>query len=773
MPNCEVCGNDYLRCNCESQQPFCDQCEEPGCNFEVDSKCVTYHPLPTSQPSKLENLGMPNGASAEEIFEAIDDFLGNSANIPITPVDTPSIDITTSGTAQHTIKADAKISPDPVNQLEIRSNGLYAKPYNENYWVKVDPTDTPDYLEEQIVGGSDGIVSNTVQNIGGLLQVVPTLNIQALLDKIRDEYGESFCELVSNCISYIWIADTYECQSEDLDLIADKTINNLPEPVYTFEDGGRVYFVSSSNVTGSIWSLDPNTATNVGDIVYLNETRSGTPYGGAATYVAGVPYRADARSGGTGSTLIMGFFYDKSSRTLYIHSSRSYGCDYYDFNLGTWNKIGIGSTGSAYNTTLSSDIFTHIQMQSNDTSDYIVTAWGTNSGDRGQFPIVISKSAKVLLTEIDATGAPSFPGITGNPFNINWGGFLTSDDRVFVGKANTSNYRNIAVFNINLTPILEIVPVNSNTGFGGTGQYWQNCFIDTTFNKFYFNDYMSRKIEVYDTTTYALLKTFSLDNNRQYPCCEVSFGINSVTNELFMDLTYGGTAISPSDNAPVNQMVSYKVDRNTLDILKTYIGSPRASNILQLTNGDIMTAVPNDLNPSSPTTVGTATFYQENPAALTNGIVDILTLKEVNEDTLVPTGATKPNIISDPDYIAPHEDTTLCPVTYTLDAPDNIILTAHSTDDSYSIDFGLNDDVVKNPNLASIVATIRNATTAATIGSKTWTIPNTPNPNAFFDSQILTGIATGNNIVVDLVYRNASAVAIATYNNIVSFVAVA
>jgi hypothetical protein len=456
MPLCQTCGNDYLRCNCESQQPFCEQCSENvPCNYEVDSKCVTYHPLPTSQPSKLDNLGMPNGASAEEIFEAIDDFLGNSANIPITPVDSLSIDITTSGTAQHTIKADIKVSPDPVNQLEIRANGVYAKPYNENYWVKVDATDTPDYLEEQIVGGSDGIVSNSVVNIGGLLMVVPNLNIQALLDKIRDQYGDEFCELVSNCINYIWVTDTYDCQSEDLDLITDKTINNLPEPVYTFEDGGRVYFVSANNTTGSVWSLDPNTATNVGDITYLNETRSGQPYGvSGGTYTSGVPYRADATAGGTGSTLILGYFYDKSSRTLYIHSRRSYGCDYYDFNLNQWGKVGVGSTGSLYNTTLSSDIFTHIQMHSNDTSDYIVTGWGTNSGDRGQFPIVISKSLKVLTTEVDATGAPSFPGITGNPFNINWGGFLTADDRIFVGRANTSLYRNIGVFNINLTPII-------------------------------------------------------------------------------------------------------------------------------------------------------------------------------------------------------------------------------------------------------------------------------------------------------------------------------
>jgi hypothetical protein len=715
---------------------------------------------------------MPNGSTAEEIFEAIDDFLGNSANIPITPVDTPSIDITASGTANHTVKADIKVSPDTLNQLEIRSNGVYAKPYNENYWVKVDTNDTPDYLEEQIVGGSDGVVSVTVDNQSGLLVVVPTLNIQALLDKIRDQYGDAFCELVSNCISYIWIMNTYQCQAEDLDLITNKTINNLPEPITAFEDGGRVYFVSADNSTGCIWSLDPNTATTVGDITYLNETRSGQPYGvSGGTYTSGVPYRADA-DGGSGSTLITGHFYDKSSRTLYIHSYRSYGCDYYDFVSGTWGKVGVGSTGSAYNTTVSSDIFTHITMHSNDTSNLIITAWGTDSSTRGRMVIVINKTTKTLATELDATGSPTFAGITGNPFNINWGGFLTSDDRIFVARNNTSLYRNIAVFNSNLTPILEIVPVNSNTGFGGTSQYWQNCFIDVDNNKFYINDYMSRTIEVYDTNTYALLKTFTFNNNRTYSTTQVIFGINSITGELFVDLIYGGTAIASSDDAPTNQMISYKIDRSTLDIKKTYIGGPRATSVLALTNGDILTINVGDINPSSPTTVGSAVFYQQNPSALPNGIIDVLTLKEVNEDTLVPTGNTKANVSSDPDYIAPHTDTTLCPVSYTLDAPSNIILTAKSTGSRYSIDFGLNDDVVKNPVLASITATIRNTTTSSTLGTKVWSIPNTPNNNAFFDEQSLAGISTGDTIVVDLVYKNSSNTAVATYNSVVSVTAV-
>jgi hypothetical protein len=251
----------------------------------------------------------------------------------------------------------------------------------------------------------------------------------------------------------------------------------------------------------------------------------------------------------------------------------------------------------------------------------------------------------------------------------------------------------------------------------------------------------------------------------------VSFGINSVTQELFFDLIYGGTSASTSDDAPTNQMISYKVDRSTLDILKVYIGSPRAANVLQLTNGDILTTNIGDINVTTPTTVGSAVFYQKNPAALRSGIIDVLTLKQVNQDSLIPTGLTKPNTIGDPDYIAPHIDTTLCSLTYTLAAPTNIILTATDAP-RYSIDFGLNDDVVKNPALASITATIRNATTSTTLGTKVWTIPNTPNPNAFFDSQSLSGITAGNTIVVDLVYKNFSNVAIATYNNIVSVTAV-
>jgi hypothetical protein len=206
MSYCGVCGEDYLRCNCESQQPYCDQCvEDTKCNYEMDSACVIYHPNPTDPPSGLDNLGMPNGSSAEDIFEAIDDFLANGANVPITIVNTRSINMQSSGTAKHTIAANVTISPDFNNQLEIRDNGVYARPYNENFLVKVDADDFPDYLKNQIVGGTDGIVSISTFVESGQVKVQPSIDIICLLNEIRDNYLEEFCAVVDLCKCFLTV----------------------------------------------------------------------------------------------------------------------------------------------------------------------------------------------------------------------------------------------------------------------------------------------------------------------------------------------------------------------------------------------------------------------------------------------------------------------------------------------------------------------------------------------------------------------------------------
>lgn len=198
MALCEICGSESLRCNCASTTPYCDTCNESDkCNMEMDTACVVYHPkypgVETS-PTKLSNLNMPNGSSAEKIFEAIDKFLGNNANVPITEQDSNTINLTATGVAKHTLKADVKVSATQNNQLEVKTDGLYAKPHNENYLVKVNPLDIPDYLQNQITGGTDMIVSISVVESGGILSIQPTLNIQCLLNTLAN--NQNFVNLI-------------------------------------------------------------------------------------------------------------------------------------------------------------------------------------------------------------------------------------------------------------------------------------------------------------------------------------------------------------------------------------------------------------------------------------------------------------------------------------------------------------------------------------------------------------------------------------------------
>lgn len=207
MAICNTCGNDYLRCKCPTE-PYCDTCAENDvCNEVMDAACVIYHPDSTDGPSKLTNLGMPNGSSAEEIFEAIDDLFGNGGNIPITIVSSASIFLEASGTADHTISASIIVSPDLGNLLEIRSNGVFVAPFNPNYLVKVDAADSPDYLENQIIGGTDGVVSISTFEEDGLVKVEPSLDIICLLNAIKnnDEYLQLLCSILERCNCFLTV----------------------------------------------------------------------------------------------------------------------------------------------------------------------------------------------------------------------------------------------------------------------------------------------------------------------------------------------------------------------------------------------------------------------------------------------------------------------------------------------------------------------------------------------------------------------------------------
>lgn len=170
---CYNCGTPVWQpCNCNKPKSCCPP-DPSGCPVKLDFSCVIYHQN-NNELSKLTGLGLNNGATLEQFAEAVDvkiaqlnvpdwtlpflrnapnsytintlkqfgeavdteladlqaqiDALSLSAAVPITPVDSPTINLTASGTLNHTVRADVTFSAIADNQAEALSDGVYVGP---------------------------------------------------------------------------------------------------------------------------------------------------------------------------------------------------------------------------------------------------------------------------------------------------------------------------------------------------------------------------------------------------------------------------------------------------------------------------------------------------------------------------------------------------------------------------------------------------------------------------------------------------------------------
>jgi hypothetical protein len=76
----------------------------------------------------------------------------------------------------------------------------------------------------------------------------------------------------------------------------------------------------------------------------------------------------------------------------------------------------------------------------------------------------------------------------------------------------------------------------------------------------------------------------------------------------------------------------------------------------------------------------------------------VLSLKKVQQGTTTPTIETKPNISTDPNYIAPYVSPD-CPVTYDSVCP-SVVLT--DTRDEVRFEFSLTDSTINNPTINTV-----------------------------------------------------------------------
>lgn len=164
-------------------QPYCNPCEKTLCTGER-AECVYYH-LSNDAVNKLSCLGLPNNVSVEEILETINarvcQILGRQRHLVVT--DTDSVDLEVSGIADHTLTGEIKISSDEGNILEVHEDGLYI---SETGKLSSSEDDEADYLEDQLVGDSDGVVNISAVVHNGKIKLQPSLDISALINQIKE-----------------------------------------------------------------------------------------------------------------------------------------------------------------------------------------------------------------------------------------------------------------------------------------------------------------------------------------------------------------------------------------------------------------------------------------------------------------------------------------------------------------------------------------------------------------------------------------------------------
>lgn len=135
------------------------------------------------------------------------------------------------------------------------------------------------------------------------------------------------------------------------------------------------------------------------------------------------------------------------------------------------------------------------------------------------------------------------------------------------------------------------------------------------------------------------------------------------------------------------------------------------------------------------------------------GIKVVLTLQQVDDNTGIPTGLTKPNIIGDPDYIAPYLDLVDCPIVASLQCPVTMIATGY-TDGSAEFEFTLESDTTSYPGLDNIKVRIMNSVPAE-VASVIFSIPNSPE-NYFYGSVVPGTLTASTTYTLRIQYRDSS-----------------
>lgn len=515
-----------------------------------------------------------------------------------------------------------------------------------------------------------------------------------------------YVEITNDTPTFIWIAGDTECEKEG-GFSVIKTITGLSSPNSVWYDTitGRVYVADIDSPAGNVYWFNPNTANTEADVTH------------SATFQFNELYNT---------------YIDTLYRRMYFVGASNNGLTVYNIDSDSVSTVAFGSNGAFQRTAL----FV--------TSDRIYCNAGSVS------IVIIDRATLNIISTIPIGTIP-------NPTHFSTGPFIMveANSNIYV-VSNNASIGTVGVYNPSLTSsIAEItLPGAATWSFG---RYWQSIFYDTVGGVLYVGDTGSSSRHIINPATNTVVDSKIARNKENKLNAAHSWTINPNNNQLLA--AYIG-ANSSADTLTIKRM--YLEDRSTNNYTNMFKDQYFPKLVAIDGQNKVMgndTGAPYWSGSPSYSTDGTITILSNSASGDNTGINNVVNLDEINEETEVATGNTKPNVPSDDDYIPPFEDLSNCPVTYSTVCPTDFIATG--LNDSIIFEFSLPSAVITNPAIAFIK--VKAMLSGLEQGSKIFTLPNSTD-NYFSDTIISLANATTYNL--DVEYLSSGSIVVASCPNL-------
>jgi hypothetical protein len=433
----------------------------------IDSNCDIYH-LFDRVPSKLVNLGLPNGSSAQLIFETIDAYLGaiGSNNGPIVPISTNAIKFTGAGIGNKILTPTLVLASGTTQIASILPTGLFV-PDLRDWKVKVSETDFPDYLNNKLIGGIDpsGIVSITTEidpEGPNLVAILPDINVIALANNAEFDNALATNETFLGDLS----SSSY-FKNALVSPNAGNIIEALSNGLYA---SGGTAFAINNYTTGNVVVANgsPNSANGQSTLTYLNGTLNASIFNYQFLVTASQEFDRglfttqlllNAANFGSNASNISGvhgqLFYNAGENTTFGRGH---------FLGGAMGELVLNSSGSTATTGLVGSVVAKVDVFNSDNYSDIASVRtmypGTSTQFGGDYSGTITNFYGVFIGDTNAAeGGISHSRVTNSYAIFQEGSTLlnsfatavvvTSDERV---KTNIENFSTglSAIENINI-----------------------------------------------------------------------------------------------------------------------------------------------------------------------------------------------------------------------------------------------------------------------------------------------------------------------------------